>query len=115
MCTGGTAWAGGAQLTEAGSGMEMEEDGAEDEEDGGGGCKPGIEFDEEGGGPLGGRTVLKGCEEKGGCGGTPLGCEAAAGGGSGGGGGGWWLVEGGRLWDWVRTGGWAGGGWSCCP
>lgn len=115
MCTGGTAWAGGAQLTEAGSGMEMEEDGAEDEEDGGGGCKPGIEFDEEGGGPLGGRTVLKGCEEKGGCGGAPLGCEAAVGGGRGGGGGGWWLVEGGRLWDWVRTGGWAGGGWSCCP
>lgn len=56
MCTGGCAGPGAAQVTEAGSGMEMEEeDGVED-----GGCKPGIEFDEGGGGPVGGRTVLKG-------------------------------------------------------
>lgn len=60
MCTGGTAGPGAAQVTEAGSGMEMEEDGAEDDD---GGCKLGIEFDEDGGGPFGGRTVLKGCEE----------------------------------------------------
>ena len=57
MCTGGSAGPGPAQVTEAGSGMEMEEDAAE--EDGGGGI-PGIEFDEDGGGPVGGRTVLKG-------------------------------------------------------
>lgn len=56
MCMGGTAVPGPAQVTEAGSGMEMEEDGAEDE----GGCKPGIEFDDDGGGAVGGRTVLKG-------------------------------------------------------
>lgn len=54
MCTGGSAGPGPAQVTEAGSGMEMEEDGAEE----GGGCKPGIEFDDEDG-PVGGRTVLK--------------------------------------------------------
>lgn len=53
MCTGGTD---GPGKVEAGSGMEMEEDGAEED----GGCKPGIEFDEGGGGPVGGRTVLKG-------------------------------------------------------
>lgn len=40
----------------------MEEDGAEE----GGGCKPGMELEEGGGGPVGGRTVLKGFEEKGG-------------------------------------------------
>lgn len=105
MCTGGSAGPGPAQVTEAGSGMEMEEDGAEED----GGCKPGIEFDDDEGGPVGGRTVLKGWDENGGCGG-PLGCEATAEGGSGGAGGGWWLADGGRLWDWVRTGGWAGGG-----
>lgn len=109
MCMGGTAVPGPAQVTEAGSGMEMEEDGAEE-----GGCKPGIEFDDDGGGAVGGRTVLKGWDEKG-CWGGPLGCEAAAEGGRGGAGGGWWLAEGGRLCDWVRTGGWAGGGWSCWP
>lgn len=100
MCTGGSAGPGPAQATDAGSGMEMEEDGAEED----GGCKPGIEFEEDGGGPVGGRTVLKGCDENGDCGG-PLGCEAAAEGGSGGAGGGWWHAEGGRLWDCVRTGG----------
>lgn len=72
MCTGGSTGPGPAHGTEAGSGMEMEE-GAEEE----GGCMPGIEFDEVGGGPDGGRTVLKGCDVKVGCGG-PLGCEAAA-------------------------------------
>lgn len=54
MCTGGTTGPGVAQVTEAGSGMEMEEGGAEED----GGCKLGIEFDEDGRGPLGGRTVL---------------------------------------------------------
>lgn len=56
MCTGGSVEPGPAQVTEAGSGIEMEEDGAEED----GGCMPGIEFDEDGGGPVGGRTVLKG-------------------------------------------------------
>jgi len=56
MWTGGSTGPGPAHVTEAGSGMEMEEDGAEED----GGCKPGIEFDEDGGGPVGGRTVLKG-------------------------------------------------------
>lgn len=91
MCTGGT---GGPGRAEAGSGIEMEEDGAEED----GGCKPGIEFDGGGGGPVGGRTVLKGWDEKGGCGGM-LGWDADAEGGSGGAGGGWWLADGGRLWD----------------
>lgn len=85
ICTGGSAGPGPAQVTEAGSGMEMEEGGAEED----GGWMPGIEFDEHGGGPVGGRTVLKGWDENGGCCG-PLECEAA---------GGWWLVGGGRLWD----------------
>lgn len=53
MCTGGTAGPGAAQVTEAGSGMEMEEGGAEED----GGCKLGMGFD-DGRGPLGGRTVL---------------------------------------------------------
>lgn len=109
MCTGGTAGPGAAQVTEAGSGMEMEEGGGAEDD---GGCKLDIEFDEDGSGAFGGRTVLKGCEEKGGCGG-PLGCEAVEDGR--GAAGGWWLAEGGRLCDWVRTGGWDGGGWSCCP
>lgn len=56
MCTGGRTGPGPAQLTEAGSGIEMEEDEAEDD----GGCILGIEFDEDGGGPFGGRIVLKG-------------------------------------------------------
>lgn len=56
MCTGGSTGPGPAQVTEAGSGIEMEEDGVEED----GGCMPGIEFDEDGGGPVGGRTVLKG-------------------------------------------------------
>lgn len=56
MCTGGSTGPGPAQVTEAGSGIEMEEDGAEED----GGCMPGIQFDEDGGGPVGGRTVLKG-------------------------------------------------------
>lgn len=61
MCTGGSTGPGPAQVIEAGSGMEMEEDGVEED----GGCKPGIEFEEDGGGPVGGRTVLNGCDEKG--------------------------------------------------
>lgn len=56
MCTGGSTGPGPAQVTEAGSGMEMEVVGAVED----GGCMPGIEFDEDGGGPVGGRTVLKG-------------------------------------------------------
>lgn len=56
MCTGGSTGPGPAQATEAGSGMEMEAGGPEED----GGCMPGIEFDEDGGGPVGGRTVLKG-------------------------------------------------------
>lgn len=56
MWTGGSTGPDPAHVTEAGSGMEMEEDGVEED----GGCKPGIEFDEDGGGPVGGRTVLKG-------------------------------------------------------
>lgn len=56
MCTGGTTGPGPAQVTEAGRGIEMEEDEAEDD----GGCMPGIVFDEDGGGPVGGRTALKG-------------------------------------------------------
>lgn len=65
MCTGGRAGTELEQATEAGSGMEMEEDGAEDE----GGCRAGMDADEGaggggggggGGGPVGGRTVLKG-------------------------------------------------------
>lgn len=56
MCTGGSAGPGAEHVTEAGSGIEMEEDGAEED----GGCIPGIVFDEEEGGPVGGRTVLKG-------------------------------------------------------
>lgn len=56
MCTGGIDGPGPAQVTEAGRGIEMEEDGVEEF----GGCKPGIEFDDDGGGPVGGRTVLKG-------------------------------------------------------
>lgn len=92
-------WMGGsvgpAQLTEAGSGMEIEEDGAEEE----GGGMPGMAFDEDEGGPVAGRTVLKGCGAKEGGGGGALGCEAAAAaeGGRGGAEGGWWLAEGGRL------------------
>lgn len=53
---GGSARPGPAQLTEAGSGMEMEEDGAEEE----GGCRPAMVLDEDGGGPVAGRTALKG-------------------------------------------------------
>lgn len=54
---GGSAGPGPAQPTEAGSGMEMEEeDGAEE----GGGGKPGMAFEEDGGGPEAGRTALKG-------------------------------------------------------
>lgn len=55
MCIGGSPGPRLAQVTEAGSGMEIEEDGAEED----GGCKPGM-FDVDGGGPVGGRTVLKG-------------------------------------------------------
>lgn len=51
---GGSTGPGPAQPTVAGSGMEMEE---EEEE---GGCMPGMVFDEDGGGPVAGRTVLKG-------------------------------------------------------
>lgn len=53
MLTGGIDGPGPAHGTEAGRGMEMEE-----EEEGG--WRLGIEFDEDGGGPVGGRTVLKG-------------------------------------------------------
>lgn len=53
---GGSTGPGPAQLTVAGSGMEMEEDAAAEE----GGCMPGMVFDEDGGGPVAGRTVLKG-------------------------------------------------------
>lgn len=63
MCTGsGSEGPGPPQGTEAGSGMEIEEGGAEDGE----GCRPGMAPTEGGGGPLGGRTVLKGWEENGG-------------------------------------------------
>lgn len=105
MCTGGSTGPRPPQVTDAGSGMEMEEDAAVED----GGCKLGRGLDADGGAPVGGRTVLNGCDENGGCGGPP-GCEAATEGGRGGAGGGWWLDDGGRLWDWVRTGGWAGGG-----
>lgn len=54
MFTGGIDGPGPAHGTEAGRGMEIEE------EEGGGGWRLGIEFDEDGGGPVGGRTVLKG-------------------------------------------------------
>lgn len=56
MWTGGIERPGPPQLTEGGSGIEMEADGAEEH----GGCMPGIVFDEDGGGTVGGRTVLKG-------------------------------------------------------
>lgn len=56
MCTGGTAGLVPVQLTEAGSGMEMEEEEEEEE----GGWRPGMELEEEGGGPVGGRTGLNG-------------------------------------------------------
>lgn len=52
----------GGHETEAGRGIEMEEDEAD-----GGVCKADMEFVEDGGGPAGGRTVLKGCDVKGGC------------------------------------------------
>lgn len=53
---------GGGQDTEAGSGMEMEEEEAD-----GGVCKADMEFVDDGGGPAGGRTVLKGWDVKAGC------------------------------------------------
>lgn len=56
MWMGGSAGPAPGQLTVAGRGMEMEEDAAEAE----GGCMPGMVFDEDGGGPEAGRTVLKG-------------------------------------------------------
>lgn len=79
--------------------MEMEEGGAEDD----GGWRLGMTPAEGGGGPLGGRTVLKGWEEKDGCCGSPLGCDEEGAeeeeecGGSGGAEGGWWLADDGRL------------------
>lgn len=45
MCTGVSAGLGPAQVTEAGSGIEMEEDDMEED----GGCILGMEPDEEGG------------------------------------------------------------------
>lgn len=59
---GGSAGPGPAQLTEAGSGMEMEEDGAEEEA----GCMPAMLLDADGGGPAAGRTALNGWVENGG-------------------------------------------------
>lgn len=53
----------GGHETEAGKGMEIEED----EEAEGGVCKAEMEFVDDGGGPVGGRTVPKGWEVKGGC------------------------------------------------
>lgn len=56
----------GAQDTEAGRGMDIDEEGAE-----GGVCKADMELAGAGGGPAGGRTVLKGWGAKGGCAGPP--------------------------------------------
>lgn len=56
MCTGGISGLGPEEVTEAGSGIEIEEEEADED----GGCKLGMEFDEDGVGPVGGRTVLKG-------------------------------------------------------
>ena len=99
-------------LTEAGSGMEI------DEATGGRpGMEPEEEEEEEGGGAVEGSCTaeppgMKGCVGKGPWEGSP--CEeAAADGGRGGGSGGPWPAEAGRIWDWVSTGGCAGGGCSC--
>lgn len=51
----------GGHDTEAGRGMEIEEEEAE-----GGVCKADMEFVDDGGRLAGGRTVLKGCDVKGG-------------------------------------------------